>query len=208
MSRCGSAVASPHPCSPFDRSTYRYTPLLAVLLTPNHALHPAFGKVLFSACDLLIGYLLYRLFPERGQPDGSSSPTRWIAGLWLLNPFPLNIATRGSSESVLGALILLSLYCLTRGSVKPSRSLSRSEVAGSILLGLAVHVKIYPVVFASALLGSFGRASPSLLGRLGLTRKGVEFALVSGGSFALATLACYLVWVRPRPPSARPCCAH
>lgn len=179
--------------SPYDRPTYRYTPLLAVLLTPNVAIHPAFGKALFSACDLVIGYLLYLLFPTAGK-RGSLSATKWVAGLWLLNPFPLNIATRGSSESVLGAIILLSLHYFCRMPRVRSGSgniLSRFEIVGSILLGLAVHVKIYPVVFAFSLLGYFGRGSPTVLGRLGLTTKGVAFCLVSGGTFVGVTTFCY-----------------
>ena len=39
--------------SPYQRSTYRYSPLLAAALAPTVLLHEAFGKVLFSAADIL-----------------------------------------------------------------------------------------------------------------------------------------------------------
>jgi phosphatidylinositol glycan class M len=40
--------------SPFERETYRYSPLLALFLVPNILLHPAWGKVLFSAAGTWI----------------------------------------------------------------------------------------------------------------------------------------------------------
>ncbi len=40
--------------SPYERSTYRYTPLLAIVLTPVLICKP-WGKLLFSATDLLAG---------------------------------------------------------------------------------------------------------------------------------------------------------
>lgn len=40
--------------SPFERSTYRYSPLLAFLLIPNSFLHRSWGKFLFSAAGTLI----------------------------------------------------------------------------------------------------------------------------------------------------------
>lgn len=42
--------------SPYLRSTYRYTPLLACLLVPNVLCHPMFGKLLFSAADILAAW--------------------------------------------------------------------------------------------------------------------------------------------------------
>lgn len=38
--------------SPYERSTYRYTPLLAGLLLPN-CIFPEYGKILFSMCDIM-----------------------------------------------------------------------------------------------------------------------------------------------------------
>lgn len=35
--------------SPFKRTTYRYSPLLAFILIPNAIFHPSWGKFLFSA---------------------------------------------------------------------------------------------------------------------------------------------------------------
>ena len=44
--------------SPFNRHTYRYTPLLAILLLPNIYLHRCFGKLLFAAFDLVIAIII------------------------------------------------------------------------------------------------------------------------------------------------------
>jgi phosphatidylinositol glycan class M len=44
--------------SPYDRHTYRYSPLLAFFLIPNVILHHAFGKVLFCLVDLVDAILI------------------------------------------------------------------------------------------------------------------------------------------------------
>lgn len=44
--------------SPYDRHTYRYTPIIALCLVPNITLHHSFGKVLFSLVDIAVAILI------------------------------------------------------------------------------------------------------------------------------------------------------
>lgn len=44
--------------SPYDRHTYRYSPLVALMLIPNIVLHHSFGKVLFTVIDLMVALLI------------------------------------------------------------------------------------------------------------------------------------------------------
>ena len=47
--------------SPYERSTYRYTPLLAWLLLPN-CIFADYGKVLFSVCDIMAAMCVISIF--------------------------------------------------------------------------------------------------------------------------------------------------
>lgn len=126
--------------SPYLRETYRYTPILAMLLTPNIYLFKSFGKVLFASADLLVGYIIHRILVLRGM--SSKSALKYDA-LWLLNPMVANISTRGNAESLLGVMVLGTLYLvLTR----------RYFYSACTLFGLSVHFKIYPVIYAVPLL--------------------------------------------------------
>lgn len=50
--------------SPFNRHTYRYTPLLAIFLLPNIYLHRCFGKILFALFDLVIAVIIKRIIVD------------------------------------------------------------------------------------------------------------------------------------------------
>lgn len=121
--------------SPYNRSTYRYTPLLAWMLTPNIYFFMAFGKLLFILCDVLSGFLIYKILCLRGL---SSEASRCVSSLWLLNPLPVGVSSRGNAESILAALVLGTLLCLE----------ARRLTWAALLYGLSVHMKIYPVTYA------------------------------------------------------------
>lgn len=117
--------------SPFERDTYRYTPFLAWLLTPNVFAFAQFGKVLFSAFDILSGWLLYQILP--------TSVNRKLCALtWLYNPLTFIISTRGSSESVICTLVIVALYFLVK----------KQYLIAGLTYGFVIHFKIYPVIYA------------------------------------------------------------
>lgn len=47
--------------SPYDRHTYRYSPLVAIFLIPNLLIHHSFGKILFSTIDICAAILIRTL---------------------------------------------------------------------------------------------------------------------------------------------------
>jgi phosphatidylinositol glycan class M len=69
-----------------------------------------------------------------------------LVALHLLNPIVIGISTRGSSESVLTLLVLLTLFCALRGWWDWT----------AVLLGLSTHWKIYPVIYGVSCAGVIG----------------------------------------------------
>ncbi|KAF9053012.1 GPI mannosyltransferase 1 [Panaeolus papilionaceus] len=197
-----------HVGNPYTRETYRYTPLLALLLIPNEFL-PSFGKFLFAACDILNGLLIYSLlateilpFALKKSPESSKSrPTasevkKWAtiySAIHLLNPMVFSISTRGSSESVLSLFVLLTLYASLKGRWDMS----------AVLLGLSTHWKIYPLIYGVSCLGVIGSPFVNSTSRGGffwqsiVNKKTIRFTLISAGTFIALGLACYVVWGYP-----------
>lgn len=172
--------------SPYVREDYRYTPLLAYLLTPNLFLFAAFGKVLFSGVDIAVGVLLHR-----AVGGGRSSSL-----LWLYNPIVINISTRGNAEAVMALLTVGSVVAL----------LERRNRLAALLFGLSVHFKMYPLCYSLALYLAvrFYELSPSTLRRQSIrptnrftirailpSGRQMEFVALSAFAFLIPTCAFY-----------------
>ena len=64
------------------------------------------------------------------------------ASIWLLNPMVATISTRGSSEGLLGVMVVALLWAV----------LSKRILLAGVMLGLAVHFKIYPFIYGVSIL--------------------------------------------------------
>ena len=133
--------------SPYARETYRYTPLLAWILLPttwNGTVWFSFGKVLFGVADILAGWLMVLVLRHgTGNHGGEMSLERALkfASIWLLNPMVATISTRGSSEGLLGVMVVALLWAVMK---------RRIGLAG-VLLGIGVHFKIYPFIYGPSI---------------------------------------------------------
>lgn len=167
--------------SPYERATYRYTPLLAWMLIPNQYF-ASWGKLLFAGGDILAGWLMIRLLRAR------LLPVEWSC-IWLLNPMVAVISTRGNCEGLLGALAIALLYAV---------ELQHIVLAGFIL-GLAVHFKIYPIIYAPSILWAL-KSHPELSTGFvsGLlyffNSRRLTFALVSLATFCSLSALMYHIY--------------
>ncbi|KAF4668103.1 hypothetical protein FOL47_003167 [Perkinsus chesapeaki] len=172
--------------SPFERHTYRYTPLLAWLLVPNISLHITFGKVLFSLCDMAIGLMLYRMLKDSGKTPGMASK---LSAVWLLSPITLNVSTRGNADSLICLMVVATLYHIQRGE----------WIRSALWFGLSVHMKIFPVIYAIPLVMYL---NPDFLdfkrvgfwNALKLNSKQIWYTVISAGLFFVLLGVLYYIY--------------
>lgn len=203
--------------SPFNRLTYRYTPLMAYLLVPNHLLTSMWGKFLFMSMDMFVAYWIDRIlslqFEVAGFPNISENQkmARSLNGgeyqtetrshvmkyvcLWMFNPFTANVSTRGNAESVVALFVVLSLYLLFRGKL----------FLGSVVYGVAVHFKIYPILYSLPLFLWIAHSDVSRHTKTSeqtwwrrlfwfITPRSVFFGCVSGSVLTLLTWGVYWMY--------------
>ena len=140
--------------SPYERETYRYTPLLAVLMIPNIKLWYPIGKFLLSTIDVGVGYLIEILLKNQDSNSNEEKTFNdiikakndeayygYASLFYLYNPLTIVICTRGSADCIITFLVLLSLIYLEK----------RKYYLSALIYGFAVHFKIYPIIYAPAL---------------------------------------------------------
>lgn len=198
--------------SPYERDTYRYTPLLAWLLYPTAwgGWWFDFGKVVFAAGDVVTGALIYWILRGRGSGERGKAQRGGgaammdeatalkYASIWLLNPMVANISTRGSSEGLLAVIVVALLWAVLRGYVK---------LAGC-LLGLGVHFKIYPFIYAATVVWWLDEEDPKGKGRTAKSNetlleqclafinwKRFTLAWCSLSTFMVLNMIMYRMWV-------------
>ncbi len=106
--------------SPYERETYRYTPLLAILMIPNVKIWYPIGKFLLSTIDVSVGYLIEKLlkiqskqsneektFGEVLKEERDEAFYCYASLFYLYNPLTIVICTRGSADCIITFLVLL-----------------------------------------------------------------------------------------------------
>ena len=146
--------------------------------------------------------------PDEEDKEGDARRARatLLVALHLLNPIVIGISTRGSSESVLTLLVLLTLFCALRGWWDCT----------AVFLGICTHWKIYPVIYGISCVGVIGMErlerlerqhgggekkprAPDVFSRMVrwidvlVNAKTARFALISGGTFFILGALIYSV---------------
>ncbi|KAH9507744.1 hypothetical protein Btru_053621 [Bulinus truncatus] len=180
--------------TPYKRATYRYTPLLAWVLTLNFWLTPFMGKLIFITFDVLVGCVIYSFLQKAGYEHKTA---RNCSLFWLLNPLSATVSSRGNAESVMAYLVLMSLSYLVQGKMLMS----------ALFYGLTVHFKIYPITFALPIYLYLNKNNTcyehgqlkqcfwkSILKSLLPNRDRIIFFAVSGGVVGILTSIFYLMY--------------
>ena len=154
--------------SPFQRATYRYSPLVSYPLLLDVTTGLPVAKLVFCVFDVLLGDAMGHLASQRGA-------SYHVRLLWLFNPISIVLCTRGSWDAVSVYLVLQALLS------------KRAPVNAGLLLGLATHLRLYPVIYAAPFLYNFCFEARR---RRTLTRA-LAFCLAFASGLILPTLYAY-----------------
>ncbi|MCP9261387.1 GPI mannosyltransferase 1 [Dirofilaria immitis] len=170
-----------HGRSPYERVTYRYTPLLAWLLIPV-VKWPDFGKILFCAVDVVVGFCISNYQYVIGQ---LARMKKSVVIFWLANPLTAVISSRGNADALVCATVLWTLYLLKQNQL---------WLAALVYGLLAVQLKLYPIIYLPSIFLSLSNVSSycgwiDYVKRLISNVKGYIFILIfSSGFLSLVTI--------------------
>jgi len=153
--------------SPYDRHTYRYTPLLAYMIIPNN-LWPGFGKALFVISDIACSFYIKKILNL--TTNLSKVTIDQLTATWVFNPIIFNVSSRGNADTLISLMVLVVLYNLAKGNI----------ITAAIMYGTAAHFKIYPLIYA---LPMYFYIDADLKPWRLFTKKRLQFALISASIF-------------------------
>jgi len=165
--------------SPYARHTFRYTPLLAFMLTPNIFLWSGFGKVFFTVSDIFCSVYIRKILKLTTSLDSSSIDK--LTATWVFNPVIFNVSSRGNADTLISLMVLIVLYQLAKGNI----------LFAAIMYGTAAHFKIYPLIYSLPMYFFIDseRKEWTLF-----TKKRVMFTLVSASVFVGLFLVFYAIY--------------
>jgi phosphatidylinositol glycan class M len=97
--------------SPYERHTFRYTPLAAYICLLNNIVHPLAGKIVFCILDVLMGIFMWSLIESQNK---NNKYTMLYVAFWIYNPVTVGMSTRGSNDNIIALLVFASLYFLLK----------------------------------------------------------------------------------------------
>lgn len=181
--------------SPYQRHTYRYSPILAYLQLSNIIIHPVMGKLIYILFDLLVAILINNIVrkeiisqyleKDKNYNNMMKKNYHYIAKkyaliascFWLYNPLTSIISTRGNGDCFSSFFIIWTMYLIMacNESIQinedkpPFRNLSNILFAGAVH-GFCIHLRLYPIFFSLAYYLLFSR-------RLTLTKNFFDYYL-------------------------------
>ena len=89
--------------SPYQRHTYRYTPIAAYICLLNNMIHPIAGKIIFCLCDLMMAVVMWALIESQNI---DIKYTLFYVGFWIYNPITIFMSTRGSNDNIIETIAI------------------------------------------------------------------------------------------------------
>lgn len=176
--------------SPYERATYRYTPIIAWLLMPCHIVHIVWGKGLFVLVDLIVAKLIVQILEIYAVDEKA---IKVAVCSWLFNPIIMTVSCRGNAESIISMSVIATVYCL----------LKKNVILSGLIFGFSIHLKVFPVVNALAFFLYLRNTEVSVIKRDSLLSKLMKlcksifqrdvllFFLSAAAFLVLITTVCY-----------------